>query len=305
MKEIKNVCIYGVGGVGGYFGAKIIDGDRTKDLKVSFIARGKHLEAIKNNGLMLKTDDKQITVKPDYAVENVNELGKIDLMLICVKSYDLDDVILRIKEKINEDTILLPLLNGVDIYERIRKNLDKGFVLPACVYVGTHIEGHGVVSQKGGDGKIIFGKDPKKTGYYPKEVIELFQKLKINFSFQEDPYTEIWTKYMFIAAYGLVTAKTGNTLGEVLEDTELIKDVEGIMREIKIIADKKNISLDKDVITNSIDKAKSFPNGTKTSFQRDVENTNKKNEKDLFGGTILRLGKEYNVDTEYTKKYYF
>ncbi len=304
MKEIKNMCIYGVGGVGGYFGAKIIDGDRDKELTISFIARGKHLEAIKNNGLVLKTDDKQITVRPDYAVENVNELGKIDLMLICVKSYDLDDVILSIKKKINEDTILLPLLNGVDIYERIRKNLDKGFVLPACVYVGTHIEEYGIVSQKGGDGKIIFGKDPK-NGYYPKEVIEFFEKLKINFSFQEDPYTEIWTKYMFIAAYGLVTAKTGKTLGEVLEDTELIKDVEGIMKEIKIIADKKDISLDKGVITKSIDKARAFPYEAKTSFQRDVESLNKKNEKDLFGGTILRLGKEYNISTKYAEKYYF
>lgn len=304
MKEIKNVCVYGVGGVGGYFGAKIIEGDGDKALKVSFVARGNHLESIKKNGLILKTDDKQITVRPDYAVENVNELGKIDLMLICVKSYDLEGVIQNIKDKIDDDTILLPLLNGVDIYERIRKNLDKGFVLPACVYVGTHIEGHGIVSQKGGDGKIIFGKDPK-TNYYPKELIEFFEKLKINFSFQEDPYKEIWTKYMFIAAYGLVTAKTGKTLGEVLDDTELIRDAEGIMREIKMISEKKNISLDKDVIKKSIDKARSFPYETKTSFQRDAENPNKKNEKDLFGGTILRLGKEFNIRTEYTEKYYF
>jgi 2-dehydropantoate 2-reductase len=304
MKEIKNVCIYGVGGVGGYFGAKIIEGGRNKELKVSFIARGKHLDAIKNKGLILKTDDKEIAVRPDYAVENVNELGKIDLTLICVKSYDLDGVIQNIKDKIDDDTILLPLLNGVDIYERIRKNLDKGFVLPACVYVGTHIERHGIVSQKGGDGKIIFGKDPK-TNYYPQEVIAFFEKLKINFSFQEDPYKEIWTKYMFIAAYGLVTAKTGKTLGEVLEDSELIRDVERIMKEIKMIADKKDIPLDKDVIKKSIEKARSFPYQTKTSFQRDVENLNKKNEKDLFGGTIIRFGKEFNINTEYTEKYYF
>ncbi|NMC60081.1 MAG: 2-dehydropantoate 2-reductase, partial [Candidatus Methanofastidiosa archaeon] len=253
----------------------------------------------------LKTEDKQIQVRPDYVLENVNELGKIDLILICVKSYDLDNVITNIKEKISEDTILLPLLNGVDIYERIRKNLSKGFVLPACVYVGTHIEEYGIISQKGGDGKIIFGKDPKKTDFYPSEVIELFRRLKINFSFTEDPYKEIWTKYMFIAAYGLVTAKSGKTLGEVLEDSKLIRDVRGIMAEIKMISDKRNISLDNNVVMNSIDKARSFPYTTKTSFQRDVENPNKKNEKDLFGGTIIRMGKEYNIDTKYTEKYYY
>lgn len=304
MNVIKNVYIYGVGGVGGYFGAKIIDADRSKDLKVSFVARGKHLEAIKNKGLILKTDDKQILVRPDCAIENVNELEKIDLILVCVKSYDLDGVILSIKDKIDNDTIILPLLNGVDVYERIRNILDKGLVLPACVYVGTHIENYGIVFQKGGDGKIIFGKDPKNN-YYPQEVIDFFGKLKINFSFQEEPYKEIWTKYMFIAAYGLVTAKTGKTLGEVLDDSELIRDIEEIMKEIKMIADKKNITLDEDVIKKSIDKAKSFPYETKTSFQRDVENPNKKNEKDLFGGTIIRFGEEYGIDTKYTEKYYF
>jgi len=226
-------------------------------------------------------------------------------MLICVKSYDLDGVIKGIKDKLKADTVLIPLLNGVDIYERIRKNLDEGLVLPACVYVGTHIEDYGIISQKGGDGKIIFGKDPRRDNYYPRNVIELFEKLKINFSYQENPYKDIWTKYMFIAAYGLVTAKTGKTLGEVLEDSELFNDVEFIMREIKSIADQKKIPLDKDVIKDSLEKARSFPYETKTSFQRDVENPKKSNERDLFGETIIRLGKEYGITTEYTKKYYF
>jgi 2-dehydropantoate 2-reductase len=304
MSKIENVCIYGTGGVGGYFGAKIIEGDKDKDLTVSFIARGKHLEKVKTNGLILKTDDRQITVKPDYALEDVSELDKLDLVLVSVKSYDLDGVIQAIKEKIQEDTMIMPLLNGVDIYERIRKTLRRGIVLPACVYVGTHIEEYGVISQKGGDGKIIFGKDPEKSNYMPREVIKLFEKVGINFSFQEDPYKDIWTKYMFIAAYGLVTAKTGKTLGEVFEDSNLIRDVEGIMKEIKIMAEKKGINLGEDVIKSSIDKAKSFPFGTKTSFQRDVEDQNKKNEKDIFGGTILRMGNDYNINTRYTEKYY-
>jgi 2-dehydropantoate 2-reductase len=305
MDQITNICIYGVGGVGGYFGAKIIDGDKNKSLNVTFIARGNNLEAIKKNGLALKTEDRIIKVKPNLATENVHDVGKIDLMLICVKSYDLDGVIKGIKDKLKADTVLIPLLNGVDIYERIRKNLDEGLVLPACVYVGTHIEDYGIISQKGGDGKIIFGKDPRRDNYYPRNVIELFEKLKINFSYQENPYKDIWTKYMFIAAYGLVTAKTGKTLGEVLEDSELFNDVEFIMREIKSIADQKKIPLDKDVIKDSLEKARSFPYETKTSFQRDVENPKKSNERDLFGETIIRLGKEYGITTEYTKKYYF
>lgn len=302
-KEIENICIYGVGGVGGYFGAKIIDENKNDKLKVSFIARGGHFKEIEKNGLTLKTEGKVINVKPFCIKDDINEIEKIDLLLICVKSYDLDEVIEKIDKKINEDTIIIPLLNGVDIYERIRKKLKKGIVLPACVYVGTHIEKEGVIFQKGGDGKIIFGKDPKYKDFEPIEVINIFEKTKVNFIYQENPYKEIWTKYMFISGYGLVTAKTGKTLGEVLENDELIRDVKGIMTEIRDLADKNGVELDADVILKSLEKAKSFPYETKTSFQRDVENLNKRNEKEIFANTIIRLGLELNVKTEFTHKY--
>ena len=76
MDQITNICIYGVGGVGGYFGAKIIDGDKNKSLNVTFIARGNNLEAIKKNGLALNTEDRIIKVKPNLATENVHDVEK-------------------------------------------------------------------------------------------------------------------------------------------------------------------------------------------------------------------------------------
>ena len=109
---------------------------------------------------------------------------------------------------------------------------------------------------------------------------------------------------MFVAAYGLVTAYTGKTLGEVFENKDLLDDVKGIMDEIKIIAAKNGINLDKDIVSKSLIKTKSFPHAAKTSFQRDVENPNKKNEGDLFGGTIIRMAHEYGIDINFTNRYY-
>jgi len=146
---IKNICFYGVGGIGGYFGAQFIEHNINNDLKISFVARGKHLEEIKNNGLLLKTDNEQIIVKPNYISKYLDKNEKFDLIIISVKSYDLDQAIENIKESITDNTIILPLLNGVDIYQRVRKILKNAVVLPACVYVGTQIEKPGVILQKG------------------------------------------------------------------------------------------------------------------------------------------------------------
>ncbi|MDP4144764.1 MAG: 2-dehydropantoate 2-reductase [Bacillota bacterium] len=302
-KIIKNICIYGLGGVGGYFGTKMADANKNNNYNISFIARGHHLEKIKSSGLILKTKNKIIEAIPHIATDDFNELGPQDIIIICVKSYDLQEVLIKLKDKIKDETIILPLLNGVDIYERIRTVITNGIVLPACVYVGTHIEAPGVICQNGGDGKILFGNKPNDKNYYPESVVKCLKDLNINFHFEQNPYKEIWTKYMFISAYGLVTARTRKTLGQILEDSVLLNDVKNIMKEIKEIAYREGVHLDNDIVENSLAKANNFPYDTKTSYQRDVE-ANKNNEGDLFGGTLLRMAGSYNIDTPTIKKYY-
>jgi len=302
---IKNICVYGVGGVGGYFGVKMLEADTENNYNISFIARGEHLNEIKINGLILKTEDEKIVKKPHVATENVGEIKEeIDLLLLCVKSYDLTVAIQSIQNKISERTLILPLLNGVDIYERIRNVTEKGIIMPACVYVGTHVEKPGVISQKGGAARILMGPDPSKKNVDYRSIRTIFDELQINYSYSENPYTEIWTKYIFIAAYGLVTAATDKTIGMIYEDGKLKNDVAAIMQEIIDIANKKQIILDENILETSLNKATTFPYETKTSFQRDYKHPDKKDEREIFGQTIINFGKELGLSTSVTEKYY-
>ena len=299
---IKNIGIIGVGGVGGYFGGKLCQLlPSNQDLQIYFIARGKHLAEIKKNGLYLCTaDEGDMTCKPTLATDDFSELPTLDLCLLCVKSYDLDNVLTNIKNKISDKTLILPLLNGIDIYERIREIIDTGIVFPSCVYVGTHIEKYGKVTQKGGACKILFGKDIRHQEFIPDEIFDLFKRSKIKYEWFDNPYQEIWGKYIFIASFGLVTACFNKTVGEVMDSKELSSYVLAIMKEIVSLADKKNIVFPKTIIENSFNKGKNFPHHTKTSFQRDFECSDKPDERDLFGGTIIRLGKRLNIDTPTT-----
>ena len=202
------------------------------------------------------------------------------------------------------ETVVVPLLNGVDIYERVRRVLTNGIILPACIYVGTHIERPGVVTQRGGEGKILMGKDPKYPDFYPEEVLQFLQEAAISFQWFENALPAIWEKYLFIAGFGLVSAASGKTLGQIIEDAESKRLVAGIMEEIFLISKQKHIALPEDIVAVSVAKARNFPPETKTSYQRDVERKAKRNEGDLFGATVIRMGKETGVPTPVTESVY-
>jgi 2-dehydropantoate 2-reductase len=305
--EIKRVCIYGAGGVGGYFGGKISEAFSTpqfSEYEVYFIARGEHLKAIKQHGIVVKTPGRIFSAKPTLATEDVSEIPRPDLILLCVKSYDLQQAVAAIKTIANKNTVIVPLLNGVDIVERIRAILDTGIVLPACVYLGTHIESPGVINQSGGKGVIIFGPERKVTEYSGENVKVFFKKTGINYEWYEDPLPKIWEKYMFIAAFGLVTTLYHESLGAVMGDPEYRKIVRGMLEEIYAIASKKAIKLPSDIIEKAMHQAGNFPSDARISYQRDIESGSRFNEGDLYGGTIIREGKALSVATPVTEAVY-
>jgi len=290
------ICFFGVGGVGGYFGTIITDKFKNEH-DIYFVARGEHKNEICTNGLTLKKSggEQTINVAPTGCTDNVDELPICDIIFLSVKGYDLENAAKSMRKISNEKTIILPLLNGVDIYERIRANLTTGIVLPSCVYIGTHIESPGVIYQKGGSCNIFIGRDPKFPDFNLDSLSTLLNGSNLDFKLDDNIKVPIWSKYMFIAAFGMVTATYEKTIGEILDNSELSQLTKAIMYETEQIAVRLNISLDKDIVETSFLKGKQFPYETKTSFQRDVESKGRINEIDLFGGTLIRYGEQYNV----------
>lgn len=301
--SIRTIGIIGVGGVGGYFGGKLCRlPKKDNGASISFVARGEHLRVIQESGLLLTSEsDGELVCRPSLATDDFRRLPPLDLCLICVKEFDLSDALARLAPVIRDETILLPLLNGVDVYSRVRSVIRKGVVLPACVYVGTHIERPGTVHQKGGACRILFGPDPQRTDFAPQEMINLFDQAGIQSEWTVDIQVEIWRKFVFICAYGLVSAACGKTLGEIVEDDGLRGDVRAIMMEASALARASGVRLPEDIVEQSLLKARDFPPAAKTSFQRDYERQDKPDERDLFGGAMLRMADRLNVEVPGTR----
>ncbi|MBL7961220.1 2-dehydropantoate 2-reductase [bacterium] len=301
--SIQTVYIFGVGGVGGYIGSRIVAAtEKNPNIKTYFIARGAHRDEINKNGLILETGDKTIVSHPALATEDLTNIPSPDLCILCVKSYDLEDACEKLKSKVHQHTAIIPILNGVDIYERIRAIIKTGYVLPGCVYMGAFIKRPGVVRHLDND-LVIYGRDPQHSDRIPNEIIEFLNAVpNMRFQFRDDPYPAIWEKYMFVAAYALVTAHSQRTIRYVHDHAELKTIVMKIMSEIKSIAEKKGFSFSEDIIEKLTARGGKLQPEAQTSYQRDRAMNNGRNEGDIFGETILRLGRELNVPTPVTKK---
>jgi len=178
----------------------------------------------------------------------------------------------------------------------MRSVLNNGVILPSCVYIGSYIERPGMVTQRGGTRTIHFGKDPHND-YIDSRIFDVFDKAGIKYNWLDDPYPEIWSKFVFIASYGLVTAAFDKTIGEVVASGELSGHVKSIMNEVVSIARAKNVVLPAAIADDSFMKGEKFPFETKTSFQRDYAEMNKPDERVLFGGTIIRMGQQFGIPT--------
>lgn len=302
----KQITIVGLGGVGGYFGFKINQfNEKDNEFSVSFVARNETYTIVKENGLtLLSPEHTESITKPTAVYQTISEINNPDLILICVKEYDLENVCKQLQHVITENTILFPLMNGADIYDRIRKIIPNNTILPSCVYVASHIKAKGVVEHKGKAGKIIIGKDPNHPSENVDWIINLLQNSKIDFEFKDNSFVDIWTKFIFIASFGLVTAKHNSSIGTVCTDEIQKQEATNIMLELKSIADKKGIILDDNIIQNTFDKAITFPFNTPTSLQLDINSKKENNELELFAGAIINYGKEVNIETPFTEKIY-
>lgn len=193
-------------------------------------------------------------------------------------------------------------MNGVDIYDRVKKIIPENTILQACVYVASHIKEKGIVEHKGKAGKLIFGKDPANVTENIDWIIKLMTDSGIDFDFKENSLADIWTKFIFVASFGLVSAKYNSSIGTVCDDSVQKQEATAIMKEVKAIADKKEIALPNDIIEKTFEKAATFPPATPTSLQLDINVKKQNNELELFAGAIIQYGKVLEIETPLIQK---
>jgi len=290
------IAIVGIGGVGGYFGGKLArEYENSGQHEIIFIVRGEHLSAIKKNGLKLFTKEGDYKARPYLATDNPAKSGIFDLVFFCVKSYHLESSALALKANINKNTVVIPLLNGVNIAQRLRAVLPDADIVRGCVYISSFIEKPGVVRQTEGTCKLTFGTDDKSANQY-QYILDILVQAKVDARLTDEISQALWTKYLLICPLGSLTAATGKTFGGIIEDAKLKNKLREMIREVKSIADARKIELPEDVVDKTLESIGRFAYDTKTSMQVDRER-GKDTEMDIFTKYIIESGKELAIPT--------
>lgn len=302
------ISIYGTGGIGGYLAGKLgplLDRPDSGLSSLSLIARGPHLSAIRERGLrFIDAEGESLQVHPTAVSDDPADLPSADVVFLCVKGYDLDSSVDAIAPCIDEETLVIPLLNGADIYERVRDRLDTGIVLPGAIYISSAITEAGTVQHKGGKGMIILGKGHGRDAVKPEPLLRVFDGADIPYQWHEDPFPAIWSKFLFISPFSLAGAATGKSLGELLDDPKTSTDIRSMVEEVAAVARAKGISLPEDAVESTMNTGRAFPPETKTSFQRDVEARKERDEREVFGAAVLKLATELGVKTPVLARYF-
>jgi 2-dehydropantoate 2-reductase len=230
---------------------------------------------------------------PDLATDDPASAGPCDLVLVCVKEYALNEAAAGIAPLLHANTVVLPLLNGVDIAQRLRDTLPRGVVLSGCVYISAFIETPGIVRQVGGTCQLFFGPDDGKAeAFRPWEA--LLKDAGIKAELTDRIGVHLWTKYLFVSPMAGVTSLMAKPFGAVMADEKGRAMVRGLMEEIGRLAQAGGIALPGDSVEAALVKVARFPYETKSSMQLDYEKGGR-TEVDLFIGYAVRAGRALGI----------
>jgi 2-dehydropantoate 2-reductase len=296
------IVVAGIGGVGGYFGGLLAKRyENGAAIEICFLARGEHLNKIRKNGLKVIHGQNEFVAKPALAVDNADEIGIADFILVCTKSYDLDATIEQLRPCINENTILIPLLNGVESVKRIKKILPETTVLEGCVYIVSSVKEAGVIDNSGINQKLFFGPGTINT-----DRLQWLEKIMLDAGIEatlsDSISTIVWEKFIFIASIATATSYFNCSIGKLLEENE--GTLAQLIEEVKLIAVAKGISFNPEITANIVNYNKLLPYNSTSSMHRDYQNLKQKTEVETLTGYLVRAGKEYGVETPTFDKAY-
>lgn len=294
MNKIK-IVIAGIGGVGGYFGgllAKAYAGNY--NIEIYFVARGSHLTEIKKDGLKVVKGDITFTATPLLATDDVTEIGIADYILVCTKTYDLDKICAQLAPAVGEQTVILPLLNGVEAVEKIRNIFPQNLVPAGCAYIVSAITAPGLVENMGNRQEIYFGLDNVREERL-EVLLDLLKSAGIEAFLSEEIATLVWEKLIFLSCIATASSFYNQTVGELLIENEA--SLYNFINESSAIAKAKNIHVNEEVIDKAMAHYKLLPFNATSSMQRDFNCHKPHTELESITGYIVRQGKKLNVPT--------
>jgi 2-dehydropantoate 2-reductase len=292
------IAVMGAGGVGGYFGGRLAQAGHD----VSFVARGKHLEAIRAKGLTLKSPLGDALVKA-RAAEDPTELGIADVVLFAVKLWDTESAAERIRPLVEKGGVVIPFQNGVESIERIGAILGTERVMGGAAYIAGRIAEPGVVVQTGTMARLRFGPVVPAQRKAAESFLAACRDAKIDAELTDDIVRVLWEKFVLLVALSATTTVTRKPIGVVRADPDMRWLFETCMREVWTLGRKRGVKLADDFVEQTLKFADGLPQEMKASMLGDLE-AGGKLEAPWLSGAVARMAREAGIEAPVNRAVY-
>ncbi|MFQ5670496.1 MAG: 2-dehydropantoate 2-reductase [Acidobacteriota bacterium] len=286
------VGVFGAGGVGGYLGGRLAQSGQ----EVVFIARGAHVEALRARGLEVRSVKGDFSLPAVAATDDLREAGPVDVVLVAVKSWQLDRAARDMPPLLGPETFVVPFLNGVECTAHLSVQLGEERVLKGTARIISHIAAPGRIDHVGVDPSVAFGEADNRQSARCRQLRGVFQAAGIRADLPDDMDATLWKKFLMVATLGGLGAVTGVPVGMMRSEPETRRLLRQAMEEIARVGRARGVALEDDVAESSMAFVDGLPAEGMASLHRDIV-AGRRSELEAWNGAVVRLGREARVPT--------
>jgi 2-dehydropantoate 2-reductase len=291
-----HIAIVGSGAVGGYYGARLARSGQ----KVSFLARGAHLRAIRERGLMIWSPLGDFTVKAQ-AEDDPALIGPVDLVMLATKTYDNATALPLLRALVGTSTVVMTLQNGVDSVDDVAAAVGAEHVLGGPTYIATALSLPGLIEQTGTHRRIVFGEafgDRSRVSDRVQRIADILLKADIQAEPVADARVPLWEKFIYLAPFAAFTGAARLPIGPLWADHSIREQFLGAVCEVESVARAEGVSLrDHEALMAYVVKyVEVLPPATRSSLLIDLQ-MGKRIEVESLLGSVVRRGRVAGVPT--------
>jgi len=286
------IAIFGAGGIGGYLGGRLSQAGE----EVVLIARGEHLQAIRDHGLRVDSIKGDFVATPALATPNPTEAGPVDAVILGVKAWQVLDAAKAMRPMIGPETFVVPMQNGVEATGQLASVLGEKAVVVGLGGLVSYIVGPGHILHAGGEPYVSFGESDDSTSERTQRLLQAFLNAGVNADIPSNIHAALWSKLALMAANSGMGAITRVPSGQWRGLPGSWEMAQQIVKEVLAVAAGKGIEMPNDAFTSVKAKLEGSPPGGTSSMQRDLMD-GRPSELEVQNGGVVRLGLEAGVPT--------
>lgn len=286
------IAVMGSGAIGGYFGGRLAHAGSD----VTFVARGEHLAAIRQDGLRVTSPLGDFIVDPAQATDNPADVGPVDLVLFMVKNYDSEAAADLIRPMMGPESAIVSFQNGVGARQMLSGLFGPERVMAGTAHIPASIAGPGRISHNGQIAKLLFGEMDGARSARAEALEAALAEAGVDHLLADNIETVIWQKFVFLASISALNCMTRLSMGDVLADDDLKALYIDAMKEVVAVAASQGIELPETAVADALALSEGMPPEIKASMLQDLEKGNRL-EVRYLSGALAEIGARSGVPT--------